>query len=103
MNNLDRIKDMNADEITEILANDNKCEFCIYEDDICQTSQCRNGINKWLKFDMDSIIQTIANELESNCMYTQPYCEPIDCDICKIQYIVNHFNINNGKVTKIDK
>lgn len=103
MNNLDRIKDMNADDMAKVLINDNKCEFCIYEDDICQTSQCMDGINKWLKIEDGITISELISSHESYCNSIYPNCRYNDCQTCNLQYIVNHFDINNRKVTKIDK
>lgn len=49
MNNYERIKNMNIDEVAELISTGNVCYQCAYEDENCTNKSCREGHKKWLQ------------------------------------------------------
>lgn len=102
MLNIDIIKNMNTEEMVKLL-NGNKCDMCTYNNTNCLKEFCSKGIVEWLNMDSELTQNDILYEFENYCDGISGRCDHDDCNYCKIDYIVKHFNINNGKITKIEK
>lgn len=52
MTNLERIQNMNAEEMIEFLYQSESCAFCI--SDTCHNAKnCKKGIEKWLESEVE--------------------------------------------------
>lgn len=102
MLNIDRIKNMNTEEMVKLL-NGDKCNMCTYNNTNCLKEFCSQGMREWLNMEFKLTLNDILDEFKNYCDGISGGCDSDDCDNCRIDYIVKHFNINNGKITKIEK
>lgn len=99
MKNIDRIKQMDVKEFLKFLGTD-ECDRCSYKDKDCGSEMCNIGIEEWLNQECELTINDIRHELKIYCDKIYPKCIHKHCKLCELDYIVNHFNIIDGKITR---
>lgn len=102
MKNIDRIKQMTSEELVKFMKI-NICEYCIYDDAICGQERCSEGRVAWLESEEELNLNYIIKSFLNNCKTDECDFYPNDCTVCKFQYIVDNFNIIDGKITKRQK
>lgn len=100
MKNIDKIKEMNSDEMVKLL-NGNKCNICTYNNTNCLKEFCKKGIKSWLEQEAELTIEDIHREFEEFCGQNSCRgCKYPDDATCYYGYILEHFNIIDGKITR---
>lgn len=100
MKNLDKIREMNSDEMVKLL-NGNKCNICTYNNTNCLKEFCKSGIEEWLNQEAELTIKDIDYEFNKYCREGSCIsCEQSDYSACIYNFIINHFNIVDGKITR---
>lgn len=102
MKNIDKIKQMTGEELVKFMKI-NICEHCVYNDSICGHENCSEGIKLWLESEAELDVNYINKSFESDCKKNECDTYLNDCDDCRVQYIVDNFNIIDGKITKRQK
>ena len=100
MNNIDRVRAMNSDELTKLL--NNKCSMCKYEKQICNYEFCHSEIKKWLETETLTV-EDIESEFKSYCedKFFNCSCDVSNgCILCKLNFVIEHFNIVDGKINR---
>lgn len=102
MLNIDRVREMDSKELTQLV--NNRCQMCVYQNQSCLHDRCSEGIIQWLNQDFELTIKEIEQEFnkfcsESNCIQ----CSSSDYSSCHYNFLVDHFNIIDGKITRIQK
>lgn len=100
MKNIDKIKQMNVDELTKLF--NNKCQMCKYEKQICNYEFCHSEIKKWLETETLTV-EDIESEFETYCedRFINESCDISNsCNLCKLNFVIEHFNIVDGKINR---
>lgn len=102
MKNIERIREMDSDEMVKLL-NGNKCSMCTYNTTNCLKEFCSIGIEEWLNKECELTIDDINSDFDN-------FCSGKSCDACvyrtstcEFDYIIDNFNIINGKITRKSK
>lgn len=102
MKNIERIKEMSVKELTKFL-NESMCNYCSYKNKDCGNEMCSIGIEEWLNQESDLTINDVYGEYDKFCCTRNCLeCEYPD-DTCLYNFLVDHFNIINGKITRKSK
>lgn len=100
MKNIDKIKQMNSNEISKIL-NSNKCNMCTYNNTNCMKEFCHEGTKAWLEQESELTLKEIVEEFNEFCRQGKCLsCNPSDHYSCYHNFLIDHFNINDGKITR---
>lgn len=100
MKNIDKIKEMNSDEMVKLL-NGNKCNICTYNNTNCLKEFCKKGIKSWLEQDAELTTEDVRYEFNKFCSNNRcGTCKYPDDTTCYYDYILEHFNIIDGKITR---
>lgn len=102
MKNINKVKQMNARQLIKFM-NEDKCEQCVYKDSICGSERCTEGRILWLESEVELDTTYMNDSFNSYCRDRR--CNKCDYDSveCNEQYIVDNFNIIDGKITKRQK
>ena len=103
MKNIDKIREMTPKELAELLEKHScdVCAFQLYED--CDGMDCGEGIIAWLEKEAVPTVEDVYKEFEKFCMCdTQGccHCKYFNIRTCKLQWIIDNFNITNGKIER---
>ena len=102
MKNIDKIREMTPKELAELIEKHpcDVCAFQLYEN--CDDMDCEEGIIAWLELDAKEIltIESIISEFEKFCVGECAYCSYRKADNCKASWIINNFNIVDGKISR---
>lgn len=106
MKNIERMREMDTEELAQLI--NNRCKICIYYNQSCLHDRCNEGIVKWLNQEAELTIDDIYNEHTKLCCSDSILTYPcISCKYknktCEYEFIVDNFNINNGKITRREK
>lgn len=102
MKNIDRINQMNSNEISRIL-NGNKCNMCTYNNANCMKEFCSRGIKEWLEQESELTVEDILIEFDKFCCTRNCFeCQYSD-ETCGHDYMIDNFNIIDGKITRREK
>lgn len=102
--NIDNIRRMTIEELADFVTGFS-CKCCVYDNDICMHDRCTEGLAAWLRQEAELTPEAIRDEYDEFC---QKY---VDCTGCKyhtedeyseclLLYTMEHFNIENGKITR---
>ena len=101
MKNIDKIKGMTIDGLTDLLYK-SKCMKCIFLDDTtCRSkgAHCEEGIKKWL---MQEEKPTLPNNIKAALAELATYCDERNCDMCYFQNKDGSCDFNNFKEDPCD-
>lgn len=101
MKNIDKVKQMNARELIKF-TNEDKCEQCVYKDSICGSERCTEGRILWLESEVEFDAIYINKSFHNYCYKQCGKCGYKNTG-CREQYIIDNFNIIDGKITKRQK
>lgn len=62
MKNIDRIRNMDVEELVRLLKKGDSCDCCVYEDSICPSGACQQGIEKWLNMEHEGTQTDVVNK-----------------------------------------
>ena len=93
---MDKVKDMSSFELMMLLTSDT-CEKCVYKGTDCNTNMCEQGVRDWLEQDVEIEIKDVLAAFEKQC---NDDCIDCNCLVCLNYFILENYNINNGKITK---
>ena len=99
MKNIDRIKDMTSIELAELMFK-HSCEVCAFQFEDCEEMDCEEGIIAWLEKESEITIRDIERESEEFCVGECKYCQYANAVDCKMNWVVDNFNIINGKIER---
>ena len=103
MLNIDRIKEMDAEELI-IFMNSNKCDRCSYQDKDCGSEMCSIGMEEWLNQETQLTTDLIHCEFGKFCnKNTCGECKYPNDYTCHYNFVVDNFNIIDGKITRRSK
>ena len=100
MKNIDRIREMTSIELAELI-NKRSCEVCafqLYED--CEGMNCEEGIFAWLERECELTLDEIEKEADEFCVGECQYCKYKNAHNCRLSFIVDTFNIIDGKIER---
>lgn len=106
MKNIERVREMTPEELTQLV--NNRCQMCVYQNQSCLHDRCSEGVIQWLNQESYLTIKEVCDEFDKFCSYSyrKPEC-CMSCEYenttCKYNYIVDHFNIINGKIARRQK
>ena len=106
MNNLERIKKMNTKELAKVL-NGSQCNCCAYKNtlmcvkkNVCEQSNCEEGVKLWLEQDAEFTISEVRDEFEKEC---ENCCSLESCQndsiLCFLEYFIHNYNAVDQKIT----
>jgi len=102
MKNIERIRKMNAKELITFFKN-GKCNRCSYNGKDCGSEMCSTGMEEWLNQEGELTIKDIEKESRAFCKGNAcEMCRYID-DNCSYMFMIDHFNIIDGKITRRQK
>lgn len=99
MKNIDRIKQMSPKELVKFMRS-LQCDKCIYDNTNCQHDMCVEGITKWLEQEGELTIDEIRQEFITYCENKQCFNCEYFAKRCSFGFIIDKFNIINGKITR---
>lgn len=102
--NIDNIRKMTIEELADFITGFG-CKYCIYDNKICMHDMCTEGLIGWLKQEAELTPEVVRDEYDEFC---QQYTDCIGCKYfiedeyseCFLLYAMEHFNIENGKITR---
>lgn len=99
MKNIDRIKKMDAKELTKFM-NESTCNYCSYKNKDCGSEMCSIGIEEWLNQECESTIDDVYREFNKFCR--GKVCETCNYpeSTCEVNYMIDNFNIIDGKIIR---
>jgi hypothetical protein len=101
MKNIDKIREMTPKELAELIMCKHTCDVCafqLYED--CEGMDCEEGIVAWLEKESEITIRDIERESEKFCVGECKHCQYANAVDCKTNWLVDNFNIINGKIER---
>jgi hypothetical protein len=101
MKNIDKIREMTPKELAELIMSKHTCDVCafqLYED--CEGMDCEEGIVAWLEKESEITIRDIERESEEFCVGECKHCQYANAVDCKTNWLVDNFNIINGKIER---
>lgn len=98
MKNIDKIKEMNSHDLANFISN--RCNICPYRYKDCGNEMCSIAMEEYLNQECELTVDDIYREHDrfyyvSSCTT----CEYPD-DTCHYNFLVDHFNIIDGKITR---
>lgn len=101
MKNIERVREMTPEELTQLV--NNRCQMCVYQNQSCLHDRCSEGVIQWLNQDSDLTFHDIDKE------YLE-FCKGKVCELCKYisidcfnSFMIDHFNVIDGKITRRQK
>ena len=99
MKNIDKIRGMTPTELAKLFQ-ERSCDVCAFKlYDECH-SECVDGITIWLNKEYELTLEDIENETDEYCVGECQYCKYKGVNNCRLSFIVDHFNIINGKIER---
>lgn len=99
MKNIDKVRQMNPHDLANFISN--KCNICSYRYKDCGNEMCSMAIEEYLNQEAKLTIKDIHREFEEFCEQNSCRgCKYPDDATCYYGYILEHFNIIDGKITR---
>lgn len=102
MKNIDKIKEMNSHDLANFISN--RCNVCSYRYKDCGNEMCSIAMEEYLNQEAELTVDDINYEFNQFCMKNIcSKCNYPDDNICHHEFVVDNFNIIDGKITRRQK
>lgn len=101
MKNIDKIKEMNSHDLANFISN--RCNVCSYRYKDCGNEMCSIAMEEYLNQEVELTFDDIYREYNKFCCTRDCIgCEYSD-ETCHYHFMIDHFNIIDGKITRRQK